>query len=278
MLYAIKKRRLIAHFLIILTCLIILYPIFIMLLGSFKTQTELSNNPAGMPKSFAPTNYIDAYNYKNGALVKGFFNALYVSAVTVILTLFISALAAFAFAKYKFKGRNLIFTLLMATMMIPGEVTLTPLYLMMSKMNMLNTYAVQILPSIANVFAMFMLRQYMFSIPDEMIQAARIDGAGNWSIFSKIVLPTSAPVLSALGILVFLNKWNEYLWPNIMVSDEGKLPILVLIPRITVGTVYTPQWHLIMTGCVIATMPLFIVFCIFQKKFMASVLLGSVKE
>lgn len=273
-----RRSKLISHILIIILCLIVLYPIIVMIMGSFKTQTELSNNPAKLPSGFYIQNYIDVNNYKGGALIRGFFNSLFVSIVTTLLTLFLAAMAAFAFAKYKFKGRNILFALLMATMMVPGEVTLTPLYLLMSKAKMLNTYSVQILPSVANVFAMFMLRQYMLSVPDEIIQAGRIDGAGNWKIFTNIVIPISTPVLSALGILVFLNKWNEYLWPNIMVTDEAKLPILVLIPRITVGTAYTPQWHLILTGCVIATVPLFVVFCIFQKQFMASVLLGSVKE
>lgn len=279
MLNIIKKKKLIIHFLLILVCICFLYPILIMFLGSFKDQVELSNNPAGLPSSFNLENYINAFKYKDGILVRGFFNSVFVSVVTVLITLFLAALAAFAFAKFRFKGRNLIFALLMATMMIPGEVTMTPLYLMMSKVKLLNTYAIQILPSIANVFAMFMLRQYMLSIPDELIHAARIDGANNWQIFTKIILPTSTPVLSALGILVFLSKWNDYLWPNIMVSSEEKLPILNLIPRITVGTtVYTPSWHLILTGCVVATLPLIIVFCMFQKSFMASVVLGSVKE
>ena len=274
-----KTKKLIIHILLILICLCFLYPIIIMLLGSFKTQVELSNNPAGLPSSLNFQNYIDVFNHKNGLLVKGFFNSVYISVVTVVITLFLSALAAFAFAKFRFKGRNLIFALLMATMMIPGEVTMTPLYLMMSKVGLLNTYAIQILPSVANVFAMFMLRQYMLTIPDEIIQAARIDGASDWQTFIKVIIPTSTPVLSALGILVFLQKWNEYLWPNIMISNEEKLPILNLIPRLSEGTsVITPSWHLIMTGCVVATLPLIIVFCIFQKSFMASVVLGSVKE
>lgn len=273
-----KKNKLLIHILLILTSLCFLYPIIVMFLGSFKTQVELSNNPAGLPAGLYLQNYISVFTYKDRLLVRGFFNSVFVSVVTVIITLFLASLAAFAFSKFRFKGRDLIFTLLMATMMIPSEVTITPLYLLMSKVGLLNTYAIQILPSVANVFAMFMLRQYMFSIPDEIIQAARIDGANDWQTFIRIIIPASTPVLSALGILVFLQKWNDFLWPNIMISSEEKLPILNLIPRLTVGTMYTPQWHLILTGCVVATLPLIIVFCIFQKHFMASVVLGSVKE
>ena len=191
----------------------------------------------------------------------------------------ISSLAAYAFAKCEFKGQRLIFTLLLATMMIPQELTIPPLYLMLSRVKMLNTYSVQILPSVANVFALFMLRQYMLSIPNGILQAAKIDGAGHWQTFIRIMLPMITPVLSALGILVFLGKWNDYLWPSIMVNNERLLPILVILPRLTVGTnAFSVPWELILAGCSVATVPLFIVFFIFQKQFMATVVLGSVKE
>ena len=190
MLKTLKKKKILIHILLIIACLIFLYPYIIMILGSFKSQVELSNNPAGLPESFNFSNYISVFKYNDGVLVRGFFNSVFISVVTVVLTLFLAALAAFAFAKYRFKGRNLIFSLLMATMMIPGEVTITPLYLMMSKVGLLDTYAIQILPSVANVFAMFMMRQYMLSVPDEIIQAAKIDGANDWQVFIRVVIPT----------------------------------------------------------------------------------------
>ena len=198
----------------------------------------------------------------------------------MILTLFTSSLAAFAFAKYKFRGKDLIFVLLLFTMMVPAELNMPPLYLLFSRIKWLNTFRVQILPGIANVFSLFMLRQYMQSIPDSLIEAARMDGAGHFKVYKDIIIPTTMPAISALGILQFLSKWNEFLFPKIMIDKPKLMPIMLVLPNLNeANTTFTvPPWELLLTGCTVVTIPLIIIFVIFQDKFISSATIGAVKE
>lgn len=265
--------------LLLIAVLFSIYPFFIMVEDSFKTASEIAVNPAGLPHMPTVSNYIRLLSYSGGTIVRSFVNAIYISTVHTILTVFISAMAAFAFAKYQFKGRNWMFFVLLSTMMVPGELGIPPLYIMFSKIGLLNSYSVQIFPGIASVFAMFMIRQYMLSVPNSLLDAAKIDGAGHWRIFTSLMLPVCSPVLGALSILVFLGKWNDYLWPLIMVSKPEFLPIMVILPNLNdKNEVWSIPWELVMAGCVIVTIPLLVVFLRFQDKFMSSVTIGAVKE
>jgi len=164
-------------------------------------------------------------------------------------------------------------------MMIPREITMPAIFLMFSKAKMLNTYTIQIVPGIANVFCLFMLRQYMDSLPGSMLEAATLDGANRIQIFRRIVLPLTKPALGAMAILTFLEKWNDYLWPSVLLTKKEVMPIMVILPTLNVGnSQYAIPWNLIMTGCAIVTLPLIIVFLIFQEQFMSSVTIGAVKE
>ncbi|TVY07502.1 carbohydrate ABC transporter permease [Paenibacillus cremeus] len=272
-------QQIIIHLLLAVVVVFSVYPLLIMLVGSFKTAEELSANPAGLPHHPTFDNYLRLFNYNSNTLVRSFINSIYVSTAHTILTILVSALAAFAFAKYKFKGRSWMFVALLATMMVPGELSIPPLYIMFSRIGWLNSYAVQIFPGIASVFAMFMMRQYMLSIPDALIEAAKMDGARHWRIFSSIILPVSSPVIGALAILTFLHKWNDFLWPLIMINKQKFMPIMVILPTLNEkDSVWSIPWELIMTGCVVVTLPLIIVFLRFQDKFMSSVTMGAVKE
>lgn len=274
---SIKKAAL--HTLLLIGVVLSLFPIIIMIFGAFKTAAELSSNPAGFPQAPTLENFMMVFTHNDGLIFRSFLNSLFVSITNTLLTLVISAVAAYAFEKCKFKGRKVLFGLLLATMMVPVELTIPSLYVVFSKIHWINTYSVQIFPSIANVFALFMMRQYMRSIPDAMLEAARIDGAGHWRIFGRIVMPTISPVLSALGILIFLNRWNEYLWPSLMVSNERLQPLMVILPRLSKGTnVLSIPWELVLAGCAVASVPIFIIFFFFQEKFMSSAVMGAVKE
>lgn len=277
----IKKRGKGICLIVILTLLavIALAPIFLMLIDSFKTSEELAWNSWKFPEKWVISNYVDLVSYNSGVMVRSFFNSVFVSTVTTVLTLILSSLAAYAFAKFQFPGKNVIFFILLCTMMIPGEITLPAIYLMFSKTGMLNTYAIQILPGLANVFCMFMMRQYMESVPDSLIEAARLDGAGPTKIFATIMLPLTRPALGSLAILTFLGKWNDYLWPSLLLTKKEVMPIMVILPTLnTQSSVQSIPWNLIMTGCTIVTVPLIIVFLLFQEQFMSSVSLGAVKE
>jgi ABC-type glycerol-3-phosphate transport system permease component len=260
-------------------CFFSVYPLFLMLINSFKTGSELAANSYGLPKNFISANYIRLVSYNSGVIVRSYFNGLFVAVSFTALTILVSSLAAFTFSKYRFKGRNLIFTLLLATMMIPTEITIPPLYILFSKIKWLNSYQVQIFPGIANVFCMFMLKQYMDGLPTSLLESARLDGAGHLTVFLKIMLPISAPAVGAMTILTFLSKWNDYLWPQTMLINQKVMPIMVILPTLSVDpSVWAVPWEILMAGCTIVIIPLITVFFIFQKHFMSSVVIGAVKE
>ena len=274
----IKVSSVALHLLIILEVFLAMYPIFVMIAGSFKSASELNFNVAGFPKIFTLNNYTRLLNYNSGIILRTYINSIIIASCYTFLTLAITSLAGFAFAKYRFRGRDLLFVLLLITMMVPMELNMTPLYLVFSKMKWLNTYQVQIIPSVANVFALFMLRQHMQSIPDVLLDAGRIDGASEFGIFRTIVLPTSKPALGALAILQFLNKWNDFLYPKIMITKTKLMPIMVILPTLNeVDSARSVPWELVLSGCTMVTIPLILVFLLFQDKFLSSVTLGAVK-
>ena len=269
------------HFFILIVAAIEVYPLILMVFGSLKSTAELASNPAGVPLAPTLANYTKLLIYSGDQLFRSIFNSVYVSSVCTALTLFISSLAAFAFAKCKFKGKNIIFAALIATMIIPMELTIPPLYIVFSRINWLNSYYVQIFPFIANTFALFMIRQFMHTVPDSIIEAAHIDGAGLTHIFFSIMLPCSTPVLSVLGILVFLGRWNEYLWPAIMINNSKYAPVMQILPTLGQGIEFkgtaNVPWEIVLAGCTLVTIPVIIIFLIFQDKFMNTVTIGAVK-
>ena len=273
--YAAKALLNIAVFIVVL---VEIYPLVLMVFGSFKTAAELSGNPSGIPMEPTLDNYARLFSYSGGLIVRCLSNSIFIAVVCTGLTLLISAMAAYAFAKCPFRGKKTLFMMLLVTMMVPVELTIPPLYIVFSKIGWLNSYSVQIFPFVANVFALFMIRQFMMSIPDALVEAAKIDGASHTRIFFSIMLPVSAPVLSALGILVFLNRWNEFLWPTIMISKSKFAPIMQVLPTLNdTGVSMNVPWELMLTGCSIVTIPVVIVFYVFQDKFLSSATLGAVK-
>jgi ABC-type glycerol-3-phosphate transport system permease component len=250
-----------------------------MFMNSFKTGSELAANSWRWPRNFTTNNYSSLISYNGGLILRSYFNGLFVAISYTLCTIIVSSLAAFSFSKYKFKGNALIFTLLLATMMIPSEITIPPLFIMFSKIKWLNTYKVQIFPGIANVFCMFMLKQYMDGLPNSLIESARLDGAGHLVVFLKIIFPMCTPAVGALTILTFLGKWNDYLWPLTFLSSEKIMPIMVLLPNLNTNDIaWSIPWEILMAGCSIVIVPLIIVFFIFQKHFMSSIVIGAVKE
>lgn len=274
----VKLKEIAIHMFLLLFCFVSIYPIFVMVSGALKTATELSSNASGLPISPTLNNFSRLFNYNSGLIGRTFLNSIFVAVSSTFLTVMVSSLAAFAFAKYQFKGRDTIFLMLLITMMIPVEMNITPLYLLFSKIGWLNTYKVQIIPGIANVFSLFLLRQYMVTIPDSLIEAARIDGARDFKIFLKIIVPVSVPSIGALAILQFLSKWNEVLFPKIMLTKQNLMPIMLILPTLNeLDSARSVPWELVLAGCTLVTIPLVIVFLIFQDKFLSSVTLGAVK-
>lgn len=272
------KEAILVNGVILLAGLNAIYPVFIMISGAFKTSQELYKNAAGLPIEATIENFVKLLSYNSGLIGRTFMNSIIVAGIYTCLCCILASLAAYAFAKFRFRGRNTIFLFLLITMMIPAELNITPQYLIFSKIGWLNTYRVQIIPGAANVFALFLMRQSMTGIPDSLIEAARIDGAGEWHIFRKIILPISAPAIGALAILQFLSKWNELLYPKMMLTKEKLMPIMVILPTLNVtDSARSVPWELVLAGCTLVTIPLVIVFLMFQDKFLSSVTIGAVK-
>ncbi len=272
-----KVQVIAANAILMLVVVVSLYPMAMMVINSFKSDTEINWNPANLPAQWTLASYAAIFEYHSG-LLRNFVNSAIISIVSTILAVFLASLAAFAFAKYCFWGRDLIFALLLGTLMVPFEITIPPLYLIFAKLHWLNTLQVQIVPTVASVFGMFMIRQYMLTIPTELIESARIDGAGHWRLYWNIMVPTSAPILGAFAILHFLGIWNSYLWPLVVASQREVQPILVVLPNLRDPHIgFLPVWGTIMAGCVLATLPILAVFVAFQDRFMSSVVVGAVK-
>ena len=266
-----------ANVFLIIYIILALYPLFMMFLNSFKSDSEILSNPAYMPQKWTLESYQAIFKY-HGGLWRNFVNSAIVSTSSTVVAVFFAAMAAFAFAKYTFKGRDLLFALLLATMMVPGEITVPTLYIIFSKLGWLNTYQGLIVPTLTSVFGLFMIRQYMLSVPTALIEAARIDGASHWQLFWNIMVPTSSPVLGAFAIIHFLGVWNSYLWPLVVTNKRDIQPIMVVLPNMTDPIIgFLPVWGTIMAGCVLATLPIIIVFIAFQDKFMSGVVVGAVK-
>lgn len=275
------ERRLaivLANAVLIVVVLISLYPFAMLVMNSFKSDSEIATNPAGLPIRWTLDSYGAIFQY-HGGMWRNFLISVLIATVSTAVAVLLTSMAAFAFAKYRFRGRDLIFALLLATLMVPGEITIPPLYIMFARLHWLNTYQVQILPTVASVFGMFLMRQYMRGVPTALLDAARVDGAGHWQLYWDIMVPSAAPVLGAFAILHFLGVWNSYLWPLVVVTKAALQPIMVVLPNLTDPHIgFLPVWGTIMAGVVLSTLPVVLVFVAFQEKFISSVVVGAVKE
>jgi ABC-type glycerol-3-phosphate transport system permease component len=250
-----------------------LYPLVLMAVNSFKGNNQVAVDPAGLPRPWTLSGYKSLIN--EGAL-RSFGNSLLVAGAATMGSVFISGLAAYAFAKLRFPGRTVLFAFLLGTIMIPIQTALPGFYTEFARFHWINTYQIQIVPFLAPVFGVFIARQYLLSVPDEFIEAARIDGASEWRIYWRVIVPILKPVLAALAILQFLMIWNSYLWPQVMASTHNVAPISVTLPTYvdtTLGIV--PLYGTIMAGNILATIPLLIIFLRYQDLFMKGVAYGA---
>lgn len=274
-----KLIRTLFLIILIIDTIVVLYPVFIMLIDSCKTGAELAKNSWGLPENWTFANYIDLVRYNSGTLVRSYFNSIFVATSHTVLVLLFSTLAAFGFAKFDFKAKNAIFIVLLATMMVPGEITMPGIFLMFSKLKAMNTYSIQIFPGIASVFCMYMLRENIATIPDSLLESAELEGASILQIFWKIIVPLAKPAIGAMAILTFLGKWNDYLWPKMLLTKTKVMPIMVMLPTLSVDqSIYIVPWELMLAGCTLVSIPLIVVFLIFQDQFMSGITMGAVKE
>lgn len=251
-----------------------LVPVIWVIISSFKSSAELfAFPPTLLPKEPTSVNYQNALTTGNFALYAG--NSLFVAITSTVLALFTNSLAAFALAKYRFRGRNFLFLLTLATIMIPLQVIMVPIFLVLRQIGLTDSLWGIIIPPAATPTGVFLLRQYMLSIPDEILEAARVDGASEWAIYWRIVLPLSIPALATLGIFSFTWRWNDFVWPFIVLTSENKSTLQLALARL-VGQ-FGVDWSTLLAATVITMLPMLVVFLLLQRYFLGSTTAGSVK-
>jgi ABC-type glycerol-3-phosphate transport system permease component len=263
-------------FLIILAVFALL-PFLWSFTSSFKRLTEIFHYPPQfLPQKLDLTNYINLFTKQ--FFPNWFVNSVGLSLTTTILVVFFCSMAAFAFAKYNFRFKNVLFTIMIGSMMVPFQLVLTPLYVEMNSLKWLNSYWALIVPFVVPAFGIFLLRQYMITIPNELIDAARIDGCTEFRIYWQIILPLARPALGTLAIYQFMGTWNAFLWPLIVLRDQ-KLYTLPLGLATLLGNVVNQSvpYGVIMAGAFMTALPVIIVFLFMQRQFISGLVLGSVK-
>jgi multiple sugar transport system permease protein len=261
------RRRLkdfLVVFLLILGLSMTLLPFLWMILGSFKTATELIRIPPTFwPENPTWDNYLTILNDPKLPLLRIYGNSAFVAVFNVCTTLFTSSLLGFLFAKYEFRGKRLFFGWFLLSMMIPWQITMIPGYLILAKIGLLNSLWGLVVFSALDAFGIFLMRQFIQSLPNELMDAARIDGASEWQIFLRIVLPQLGAPLATLGTLTFMANWNSYLWPMIVITDVNRRTLPIIL------TWYNSQHgsrpNLTMAATVMVVIPILIVYFFFQR-------------
>lgn len=269
-----RKRNLLILIFLSLGAVVMLYPFFYMILSAFKFNYEIAQTPPTfLPKSFTLSNYNKVIS--ENRFGQFFFNSVWTTLLKTFIILYSSTLFGYVFAKIRFKGRETIFILVLATMMIPWPVTLAPMYQLMSWLGWVGSYTAIIVPTMFSTFGIYMMRQFMGSLPDELIEAARIDGAGEFSVFHTIILPNVTAALSALGIFQFLWVWDDYLWPFLMLQNMDKYTLPVGLSLY--NGQYFSDYGGIFASASIAVLPVILVYLLFQRQFIEGIALTGIK-
>ncbi len=268
-----KTEKTLVTLLMILGGILVSIPFIWMISSSFKPESEVLQIPPTLfPENPTLENYFNLFESMNfGVYLR---NTL-VIVLFSFLGLFFNAMAGYGFAKFHFKGKDKIFYLVLATMMIPAQVTMIPVYLILNEMGLTNTMAGIILPGLAAAFSIFLFRQFMTTIPTDLIEAARLDGAGEFYIFFKLIVPIAKPIFAVQGILTFIGAWNSFLWPLIIANDESLYTLSVGLSLLQ-GQ-YANNFGLQMAGAAFMVVPIIIIFSFFQKYIVEGFTMSGIK-
>ena len=251
-----------------------LFPLLWMLSVSFMPAGASSVLPTPVvPRALT----LEHYRTLFGSVGMGryFANSLGLALLATAMSVTFNVMAGYAFAKLRFRGRDAIFRALLGALVIPGQVAMLPLFLMLKPLGLVNSYAGAVVPMIASVFGIFLVRQFARGIPDDLLEAARIDGAGEWRIFATIVVPLLGPVLATLAIFSFLGSWNDFMWPLIVLTDDSLHTLPVALAGLSREHVQDAE--LMMAGSVVTVLPVLVIFIALQRQYMAGLMAGSVK-
>jgi len=229
--------------------------------------------PRLIPDRFDFSHYLNLFSRLN--LGRYLLNSLIISVGVTLFSLVLNSMSGYAFAKFRFSRKKSLFSLLLSSMIIPAQVTMLPVFLTLKNMGLINTYFAIIIPGMASIFGIFLIRQFAMSIPDSLIDAARIDGANDVSIYLNVILPLCKPILVTLGIFTFMGTWNDFLWPLIVMTDSSMYTMPVALANL-MGE-HQQDTELMMAGSVITIIPVLLVFLVLQKYYIKGIMMGSVK-
>lgn len=250
-------------------------PFLWMLLGSFRTDRELKQVPmTWLPEAPTLDNYRELFQELD--FLKFFVNSSVVAISVTLGNLLFCSMLGYAFAKLRFRGKRLMFTLVLGTLMVPAVVTLVPLFILVSNLGMSNSFAGLIFPYLAGPFGVFLMRQFMLGLPDELIDAARVDGAGEWRIFASVIVPLCKPAFATLGILTFLTSWNNFLWPLVVAQSEDRYTLPVALAIYAIGE-NRSNFGLLMAGSVVIVTPILLIFIALQRYFVQGIAMTGLK-
>ncbi len=269
-------RLAITYGILLLGTLVTLLPFLLAILTSFKTNAEIIRiPPTFIPENWTFQNYLTIFNDPKVPLLRFFFNSLFVSGSRVLGTLFTSSLAGYIFAKFRFWGRNLTFTYILGQLMIPFQIAMIPSYLILVKLRLVDSLWGLVIPSLVDAFGIFFMKQFIESIPSELIDAARVDGASEFAIYWRIILPQLGSALSALGIFSFMGSWNDYLWPLIVITTHEKRTLPLLLTWY--NSQHGQRYDLTMAASVLVLLPILVVYFFFQRRIVQGVALTGFK-
>lgn len=263
------------YLLLTVALLVVITPFLWMVLGSVKTSSELRQvPPTWLPESPTLENFRDLFSRMNFG--RFFLNSTVVAvAVTAGNLLFCSAVG-YALAMLNFRGKRTVFLLIMTTLMIPGVVTFVPLFVLVANMGLVNTLPGLFLPFLVGPFGVFLMRQFILGLPRDLVEAARIDGAGELAIFARVILPLLGPALATLGILTFLGSWNNFLWPLVVAQSESHYTLPVALALYSTGQNST-NYGLLLAGATVVIIPILVVFLVFQRRFIEGIATTGIK-
>jgi multiple sugar transport system permease protein len=269
------KARVALYTVLTAALLVVVGPFLWMALSSFKPEGEIrSAPPTWWPHTWTLSHYHDLFARLD--FPRYFANSALVAVLVTAGNLLICSLIGYALAKLRFPGKRALFLVVLGMLMVPGMVTFVPQFVLISNMGLADSYAGLVLPFLAGPFGVFLMRQFLLSIPDDLIEAARVDGAGEWRIFWRVVLPLCRPALATLGILTFLASWNNFLWPLVVATtdDHYTLPVALALYSIGQNRIY---YGLLLAGAVVVVLPVLTVFLVLQRQFLRGIATTGLK-
>lgn len=260
---------------LVITGAFTMLPFWWMLMAAFMPDGQASVYPPRLfPEVWTFAQFERLINRLN--VIRYFLNSSFLAILVTAISLFFNSMAGYAFAKYRFAGRDKLFSLLLSSMIIPAQVTMLPLFLMLKSMGLINTYAAVLVPGLANIFGIFLIRQFALGIPDSLIEAARIDGASDFQIYFRIILPLMTPILITLGLFTFLGSWNDFMWPLIVLTDNDLFTLPIALNNL-MGE-HTKDPELMMAGALMTILPVVFVFLFLQRYYIKGIMLSGLKE